>query len=142
MTGIKFIQDIDVAGRGQYDADLLDILNGQAIVRGDLTPQRSKAIIVTDDPSTRTISRMGAMWQSDVTWHSSGHQHQLFLARVPLRYRVQLPWGTCQALGRNVTTIALCYKRLQQALERSRPLETTERKSQCLNNTTPILPWT
>jgi hypothetical protein len=62
MAGIKFIQDIDIAGRGQYDADLLDILNGQATVRGDLTPQRSKATIVTDDPSTRTISHMGAMW--------------------------------------------------------------------------------
>jgi hypothetical protein len=74
---------------------------------------------------------MSAMWQSDVTWHSSGHQHHhwLFLARVPLRYKIQPPWVTYQALGRNVAVIALCYKRLQRALELSRPLEATERKS-------------
>jgi hypothetical protein len=62
MAGIKSVQDIDAAGQRQYDADLLDICNGQAIVRGDLAPRRSKATTVQDGPSTRTISCMGVMW--------------------------------------------------------------------------------
>jgi hypothetical protein len=43
---------------------------------------------------------MGMMWQDDVTWHSSGHQHHhwLFLAMVPLGHRVQLPWGHLSCL--------------------------------------------
>jgi hypothetical protein len=92
MTDIKCVQDIDVAGQRQYGVDLPDIRNEQATMRGDLTPWHSKSATVPDDPSTRTISRMGAMWWDDVTWHSFGHQHHhwLFLARVPLRPWVQL----------------------------------------------------
>jgi hypothetical protein len=67
MLDIKYVQDIDATGRRQYDADVLDIHNGQATVRGDLIPRRSKAATVPDDPSTRTISRMGAMWWDDMT---------------------------------------------------------------------------
>jgi hypothetical protein len=95
MAGIKCVQDIDVIGRRQYGANLPDICNRKATVRGDLMPWRSKAATVSGDPSTQTISRMSAMWRSDMTWHSSGHQHHhwLFLARVPLQYRVQPPWG-------------------------------------------------
>jgi hypothetical protein len=66
MAGIKYIQDIDAAGRRQYNTYLLNIHNGQATMRCDLTPRRSKAATVLGDPSTCTISRMGAMWQSDV----------------------------------------------------------------------------
>jgi hypothetical protein len=32
MTGIKYVQDVDAAGRRQYDVDLPDIRNGQAIM--------------------------------------------------------------------------------------------------------------
>jgi hypothetical protein len=64
-------------------------------------PQRIKAATVPGDSSTQTISRMGAMWRDDVTCHSSGHQHHhwLFLARVPLWHRVQLPWGDLSGPG-------------------------------------------
>jgi hypothetical protein len=128
MADIKYVHDIDVAGQRQYGADMPNIHNRQA-VRGDLTPRSSKAATVLGDSSTRTISRMGAMWWKDVIWHSSGHQHYhwLFLARVPLRYRVQLPWGHLSGLGRNVTAVTLYYKRLQQALELSRPHKATEK---------------
>jgi hypothetical protein len=67
MAGIKCVQGIDAAGRRHYGIDLPDIRNGQAKVRGDLTPRRSKAATVPGDPSTRTISRMSAMWENDVT---------------------------------------------------------------------------
>jgi hypothetical protein len=67
MTGIKCVQDIDAVGWRQHGVDLLDIRNGQATMRGDLTSQLSEAAMVPDDPSTRTISRMGAIWRSDVT---------------------------------------------------------------------------
>jgi hypothetical protein len=83
-------------------------------MRGDLTSRRNKAATVPGNPSTHTMSGMGVMWQSDVTWHSSGHQHHhlLFLARVPYGIRSNRPGATCRALGRNVTVVALCYKRL------------------------------
>jgi hypothetical protein len=85
MAGITCVEDIDAAGRRQYGANLLVTRNGQATVRGDLTPRCSEAAIVSGDPSTHTISH-GTMWQSNVTWHSSNHQHYhwLFLARVSL----------------------------------------------------------
>jgi hypothetical protein len=100
MADIKYVQDIDVAGQRQYGADMPNIHNRQA-VRGDLTPRSSKAATVLGDSSTRTISRMGAMWWKDVIWHSSGHQHYhwLLLARVPLQYRVQLPWSHLSGPG-------------------------------------------
>jgi hypothetical protein len=41
--------------------------NGQATVRGDLTPWCSEAATVPDDSSTRTILCMGTTWQSDMT---------------------------------------------------------------------------
>jgi hypothetical protein len=64
-------------------------------------PRRSKAATVPGDPSTQTIPRMGAMWRDNVTWHSSSHQHHhlLFLARVPLQYMVQPPWGHLSGPG-------------------------------------------
>jgi hypothetical protein len=79
---------------------------------------------------TQTKSRMGDMWRDDVAWHSSSHQHHhwLFLARVSLWHRVQLPWATCWALGHNVSAVALCYKKLQRALELSRADKATKKK--------------
>jgi hypothetical protein len=101
MTGIKYVQDVDAAGRRQYGVDLPDIRNGQATMRGDLMPRHSKTATIPGDPSTRTILRTGAMWRDDVTWHSSDHQHHhwLFLAMVPLRHRVQLPWSHLSGPG-------------------------------------------
>jgi hypothetical protein len=48
MADIKCVQDIDAAGRRQYGANLLDMLNEQATVRGDLTPRRNEAATVPD----------------------------------------------------------------------------------------------
>jgi hypothetical protein len=67
MTIIKYVQDNDVVGLRQYSADPLDIRNRQATVQGDLMPRRSKATTVPGDPSTRTVSLMGVIWQSDMT---------------------------------------------------------------------------
>jgi hypothetical protein len=66
MAGVKCVQDINAAGRRQYGVDLPDIHSGQATMRGDLMPWCSKATTVPGDPSTQTISRIGAMWRSDV----------------------------------------------------------------------------
>jgi hypothetical protein len=77
------------------------------------------------------IPCMSATWQSDMTWHSSDHQHHhwLLLARVPLRYRVQPPWG------HNVTIVALSYKWPRQTLECSDWSQGNQELSQCLNYT-------
>jgi hypothetical protein len=44
MAGIKCVQDINAAEQRQYGADLPDIRNGQATVRGDLTLDTAKPL--------------------------------------------------------------------------------------------------
>jgi hypothetical protein len=66
MTDIKCIQNINATRQRRYDTELLDIHNGHATVRGDLTSRRSKTATVSDDPSTRTISYMAE--QRDMTF--------------------------------------------------------------------------
>jgi hypothetical protein len=144
MIGIKCVQDNDAVGWLQYNVDLWDIRNIQAIVRGDLMSQHSKAATVPGDPSTRTISHMGAMWRSDVTWHSSDHQHHhwLFLARVPLWYRVQLPWGHLSGLGAQCDRSILVLQQATIGITTLKATQGNREKSQCLSNITPILLWT
>jgi hypothetical protein len=140
MAGIKYVQDIDATGRRQYNADLSDIRNRQAIVQGDLTQWHSKAATVLGDPLTRIISRMGVMWQNDVIWPPSGHQHHhwIFLARVPLQYRVQPPWGHLLSLGAHCDRSIKDYSGVRTL----KATQGNQEKSQCLSNTTPILPLT
>jgi hypothetical protein len=64
MTSIKCIQDIDTAGRRQYNTDLLVTRNGQTTMQGDLMLWCSEAATVPGDPSTRTILCMGMTWQA------------------------------------------------------------------------------
>jgi hypothetical protein len=59
MNSIKCVQDIDTAGRRQYDAGLLIMHNGHATVQGDSTLLCSKDAIVSYDSSIRRHTAYG-----------------------------------------------------------------------------------
>jgi hypothetical protein len=70
MTNIKYVQDIDIAERRQYGADLLVTHNGQTTVQGDSTPLCSEAATVSRDPSTRchTVHERDVTKRHDMTF--------------------------------------------------------------------------